>query len=529
MSSSRSRLRQRLRTVETGGKNAQSETPKQSWEEMYLELEDYLKEHGNCVPNTHETKLGRWVSTQRNRYRKGELDDSQIRDLNSIGFEWRLKEREGPAESWDDMFQNLLAYKQEHGNCNVPALTTKLGRWVSTQRMRKRGAQQGAEPLSEDHIAKLESIGFVWRQKAHSGFKWWDEMYEELEEYHQSHRNCLVKKTDGKLGSWVSIQRQRRRKGHLSETQIEMLDELGFEWDLGIVYQTWEENFQQLEDFHRSNGHCNVPTASSYLGGWVSRQRMNRRKPRPNWKPLTEDQIARLDSLGFTWDAQDYDGRWDEMYLELSDYYSEHGHTRVPVNSGKLGKWVKKQRETKDKKSGSNRQLTQEKIDRLDAIEFVWRADENIETWEQMYEKLEAYKEANGNCLVPQSQGKLGGWVDLQRQRREKQVGRQKKLTHQQVKLLDDLGFAWSAEERFQELWEQKFLQLKAYSEEHGHCQVPRRGNQDKSLATLSRWVERMRGIHKGTVKGKTPLTQDQIQRLHSIGCFRETKKRRKA
>ena len=41
--------------------------------------------------------------------------------------------------------------------------------------------------------------------------------------------------------------------------------------------------------------------------------------------------------------------------------------------------------------------------------------------------------------------------------------------------MLDDLGFAWSAEERFQELWEQKFQQLKAYAEEHGHCHVPRR------------------------------------------------------
>ena len=549
-SSSRSRLSRRLTVVENRQDGSQKKIDKynntdtttdsgvavkQSWEEMYLELETYVKEHDNCIPNTRETKLGRWVSTQRARYHRDELDDSQIRDLNAIGFEWRLKEWEVPfAESWEEMYQNLLTYKEEHGNCNVPSLTTKLGRWVSTQRQRKKGNLQGTEPLTDDQIMRLENIGFQWRQKPNSGFKWWDEMYEELEEYYNTHGNCLVREssstTNGKLGSWVSRQRLRRRNGELPESQIILLDEINFEWESGTINHTWEDNFRLLQQFHELNGHSDVPTSGSFLGGWVARQRMNRRTQRTNWKPLTDDQIRRLDSLGFTWNAQDYDARWDEMYMELADYYSEHGHTRVPgLSGGKLGTWVQKQRQCKHKKSGSNRQLTQDQINRLDEIEFVWRADENIETWEAMYEKLRLYKEANGNCLVPQSQGKLGNWVESQRLRRKKQLGNQKKLTKDQIQMLDDLGFAWSAEERFQELWEQKFLQLKAYAEEHGHCQVPRRPNdRDKSVFALSRWVERMRGIHKGTLKGKTPLTEDQIERLDSIGCFQEISKKRR-
>jgi len=495
MSSSGFRLSRRFAVVEDRNNNSLNTTNvKQSLEEMYTELEYHLNQRGNRVPNRHETELGRLVTTQRERYHR---------------------------EFWDDMFQKLVAYKQEHGNCNVPTRTTKLGRWVSAQRQRKGGTLQDRELLTNNQIVRLENIGFVWGKMAHSGYKWWDEMYNELEGYYLTHDTCLVKRSNGKLGYWVSDQRSKRRKGELTEIQIEMLDELNFEWELRLTKYTWDENFRQLQEFHTSNGHCNVPTTTSCLGGWVTRQRKNRRR-----QTLTEDQIKRLDSLSFTWNAADFDGKWDEIYLELANFYLEHGHTKVLRSSGKLGRWVHKQRSCKLRRGGSNRQLTQEQISRLDAVEFIWRPDENSETWEDMYEKLKAYKEANGNCLVPQSRGKLGSWVDIQRHRQKKQHGRQKKLTQDQVKMLDALGFTWSSELRFQELWEQKFNQLKAFVDLHGHCQVPRNPRDgDKSLTSLCRWVEKMRGIHKGTVKGRSPLTEYRIQRLRSVGCIRETKK----
>jgi hypothetical protein len=58
------------------------------------------------------------------------------------------------------LLKRLEAYKEEHGDCLVPAKSyeqdTELGHWVRNQRMKyKRGMRQ-------DRIEKLEGLGFTW-------------------------------------------------------------------------------------------------------------------------------------------------------------------------------------------------------------------------------------------------------------------------------------------------------------------------------------------------------------------------------
>ena len=64
---------------------------------------------------------------------------------------------------WQATFERLVAYKEEHGDCNVPQSYNDggkphLGNWVNKQReFYKKGS------LSQDRIDQLESIGFVWK------------------------------------------------------------------------------------------------------------------------------------------------------------------------------------------------------------------------------------------------------------------------------------------------------------------------------------------------------------------------------
>ena len=39
----------------------------------------------------------------------------RIEQLESIGFAWDPRE-----QAWDTRFKELVEYKKEHGNCNVP-------------------------------------------------------------------------------------------------------------------------------------------------------------------------------------------------------------------------------------------------------------------------------------------------------------------------------------------------------------------------------------------------------------------------
>ena len=77
-------------------------------------------------------------------------------------------------------------------------------------------------------------------------------------------------------------------------------------------------------------------------------------------------------------------------------------------------------------KAGKKTSLTDERIRHLADIDFQWNGkannvqkDRGEVFWNERYEELVIFKKEHGNCKVPQrSSGKLGRWVDNQRQRR---------------------------------------------------------------------------------------------------------------
>ncbi|KAG7340827.1 type III restriction enzyme [Nitzschia inconspicua] len=68
-------------------------------------------------------------------------------------------------------------------------------------------------------------------------------------------------------------------------------------------------------------------------------------------------------------DLNKFDRKWIQRYEELIAYQKSHGHNMVPSACMPLGPWVCRQRH--EKKKGS---LSKERIELLDAIDFVWVA-----------------------------------------------------------------------------------------------------------------------------------------------------------
>ena len=66
---------------------------------------------------------------------------------------------------WNEIYEELVGYKEEHGDCNVPPgyskNNRKLGYWVSRQR---KYFMKGK--LSEEHYQErfylLKETGFIW-------------------------------------------------------------------------------------------------------------------------------------------------------------------------------------------------------------------------------------------------------------------------------------------------------------------------------------------------------------------------------
>ena len=98
---------------------------------------------------------------------------------------------------------------------------------------------------------------------------------------------------------------------------------------------------------------------------------------RPTISPIIyKQQIARLDSIGMVWGNRN-DRQWNQGYQEAKRYFEAHGDLRAPVNyvspeGYALGKWVKRQRYTRQNPEKSCGALTEERMERLDAIGMIW-------------------------------------------------------------------------------------------------------------------------------------------------------------
>jgi hypothetical protein len=215
----------------------------------------------------------------------------------------------------------LQAFVKEHGHCWVPTDYKspdgyRLGGWVSEQRAKR-------DSMLPERKARLDALGFIWNPHPAQ----WEEGFQHLQAFAKEHGHCMVPQkhvtANGyRLGQWVAVQRTTRDT--ISPERKARLDALGFIWDMSA--DEWEEGFRHLQDFVKEHWHCRVPqkhvTADGYrLGLWVTNQRARKDTIPPERK-------ARLDTLGFIWDA--IADQWEEGFQHLQAFVNEHGHCGSP-------------------------------------------------------------------------------------------------------------------------------------------------------------------------------------------------------
>ena len=327
----------------------------------------------------------------------------------------------------------------------------------------------------------------------------WDEMYGRLVAYKAAHGDCNVPaiySNDPQLGRWCDTQRVAKKQGTLAPERIANLEKLAFLWDLLEAF--WDEMYDRLVSYKAAEGDCDVPTAypaNPGLGFWCNNQRSLARKGR-----LTAERIARLNALGFSWEPND--ALWKEMYQRLVAYRAGHGgDCNVPQDypaDRRLGGWCDRQRNFWRKG-----QLTPERVSSLDALGFVWEPFDAV--WDEMYERLVAYKAVNHNCNVPQGYSDdrgLGRWCRKQRDQRTKN-----RLASERIARLDALGFVW---EPLDAAWDEMYSRLAAYQAEHDDCNVSQTYPADPKLG---HWCAKQR-----TQRAKSRLGSERMARLDALG-----------
>ena len=138
------------------------------WMEMYRQLIVYQQENDGSTKvhqkDKNNSKLGRWVASQRTKNNSNNLYQDRKSLLNSIDFDWGTGKQD-----WMETYQQLVAFKKQYNTTNVPCkykVNSKFYNWVSTQRSDFRN-----KTMMDERYQLLHSIGFQWDLRARGASK----------------------------------------------------------------------------------------------------------------------------------------------------------------------------------------------------------------------------------------------------------------------------------------------------------------------------------------------------------------------
>ena len=323
----------------------------------------------------------------------------------------------------------------------------------------------------------------------------WDEMVSGLRQYRNKHGHTMVRPSDDpKLHQWIKNIRNNYRHQYRNDTQAaaaagvssssyrsrltpakwETLQELDFCWEPGAFQ--WDSSFRELCQFQDQFGHCHT-TRRDYRKDYpkLCNFVQNQRREYKFWlagnrTQLSKDRIQRLNSIGMEW-FKSHEMVWEKRYHQLEQIYTEDGNCHVPQgysNNPQLGNWCMNQRTAyRFYQKGEQTALTQERIDKLKALNFQWHYKEY--RWMDKFERLKAYQAEHSDFSIPYADTKnadLRIWLTIQRlfyHRRSRNESH--RMTDQRIELLESIpDFSWRGREVqgvSTEDWSQLFVAIR--------------------------------------------------------------------
>jgi superfamily II DNA or RNA helicase len=465
------------------------------WQLRFDELVEYKNIHGHLKGAGVKSKgLGHWIFLQRTNFRNNKLDAGRQQKLNSIGFEW-TDDRETIFEK---NLSKMISLFHQQGHFTFP-VNTHLNNFSRGLRESYRD-----KTLPLHVIERLQPLGYHFEMKTpHSRVK--DTRLQQLAEFFKAngHGNVTVSNENYEgLGAWFLGQRKNYKNGTLDKDLMKKFEELGIDWEKkqNDLDGLWSNQYAKLRSMYEEDG--NFTTArlreNKQLNSWSSSQRQKFKKGK-----LTNDQVDKLNAIGFIWDVFDFS--FEENFAKLVNFKEKHGHCRAPQHNEEtrtLSAWCYNVR-----RSRSNGTVSPEKIKRLESIGFLWNIVDSL--WYEKYDTLKIYLHKNSWAGLNTKNKSLFGWIT--QQRKDYKKGR---LSAERIMLLNMLGIDWTPMENN---WHRMFEEYMEFREKYNMPVVP---SADKSFKRLWSWCVTQRANYRNK-----KLTQAQLQMLNDAGFLWEARK----
>lgn len=246
----------------------------ESWDYKYSLLKDYYDKHGNIdVKKSYVTsdgiRLGEWLTTQRQKYKKNELGFVEIGLLEKLGIKWTIynkdnKTSEKKNNSWNDYYNALKNYYLKNHSLNIPGWYQEdglyIGKWLSRQRLFYR---QGK--MSDNHIDLLNHLDNEW---------------------YKSYRNILKENISSLDNSKKEVKKIKNLKVNRNSNDM------------------WDKYYLILYDYYKRSGNSNIPMWYEKDGlsmdNWIRKQRRDYKN-----NTISNDRKKKLNDIEFDWTYMD--------------------------------------------------------------------------------------------------------------------------------------------------------------------------------------------------------------------------------
>ena len=250
------------RSKKQDGNNESNANDPSTWTRMFYQLVLFQSRNNgsSIVPDDDNecSGLAEWVRNERifyKRYIKGEiigmndqqkkLQQEHISALNQIGFVFEACTKRNPPaghQNWQSRYNELVQYKNDNdGDCN-PNTSSKLGRWVNSQRM---------------------------------AYREYNTLLQQFQQKYPNHRPLLPEEMPRRNNS--KDPKEEGMYNLITQERIQKLNALtGFQWDLAPKWTPFERRLEEYKQFQIEEGHGFIPQhykKNPALGKWVSKIR----------------------------------------------------------------------------------------------------------------------------------------------------------------------------------------------------------------------------------------------------------------
>jgi superfamily II DNA or RNA helicase len=291
------------------------------WRKKFEEILLFKMRHGHI--RVSSTPLQNWLKHQRKRWNI--LPSEKRESLLELGFE-----PDPIGTFWQKRLEELSAYAQEHGHCNVKRNENEA---LSTYLKEIRQAYREGR-LAPERIADFEKLGMLWGDKKARLF---EDTCRQMAVYRQEHgglppTNTRLRQERILIGRMIKL-RVAYRAGELNGEQIRRLRELGFSFEPDE--ERWQKRYGELKEYVAKSGNPNRIPSGHRLANWVCAVKVSYRNGH-----LSQEKIDLLEKIGVSWDdAGRLNELWKSNYQSVAEYFRKNGINSLPAAHPVYGWW----------------------------------------------------------------------------------------------------------------------------------------------------------------------------------------------